>query len=545
MRDKAYVVAIGVRLAVLDEESGVEMFPEYDTPIASIINFTISDDRQYVAISVKLKRRHDRDTKSNLNAATLLVYDSDTYLLPAKKPMCISYLDSQHGIVSQHFQHLVFFEDSQLIAAKVLTTIIVYDWRTSEIKYKIPEASEKVNRLSFYLGDWTKLAGMGNDNFLTVWRYSRNKIHAAPISSPQGLNCNFTCFAWINPDMLISGSNHGFLCAYSMKSCEFWFKLKAFDREEHIVSLLYRSEVCVVAGRSGMLSIFNVLVANTKDSPLKLTPIGIYTLPQGALYHNVQWCYLSNYLSHEVVISCSSSLSTYDLEITRLRHEAIDVSLGDSNGSPSGSRAQSPGTVERRASFISRKRSQDQGLLASDPSSAVVRRQIYPKSVLMSHHSGAVTALATAQRLNLLVSHSNDDRLIRVWQYKMAHNEVLLDHSYSQTDKLDAPLCLDSHPSGRMLALGCENDVQECVIADDGLVGVRRYPTRVAVTDPHGQPFANHSAVSIVVYSNGGHMLAAAAGKSVQVFHVNILDFASDKSGDQNSNILYKMQLFC
>lgn len=179
--------------------------------------------------------------------------------------------------------------------------------------------------------------------------------------------------------------------------------------------------------------------------------------------------------------------------------------------------------------------------MPSDSTSAVVRRSIDPKSVLMSHHSGAITTLATAQRLNLLVSHSTTDKLIRVWQYRMAHNEVLMDHSYSRTDKLDAPLCLDSHPSGRLLALGCDNDVQECVIADDGLVSVRRYPTRVAVADAQGQPFANYSSVGIVVYSNGGHMLAAATGKSVQVFHVNQLDFSSEKSGTLESKtcVLY------
>ena len=529
LKDRTFLIAIGVRLAVLNEESSFDLFPEYEVPVSQVIAFVVSEDRRYLAVSVNLKR--SEENQSNLNAATLLVYDADAYLFPSKRPKSISHLDPENPL-AQQFVFLNFYEDSNLIAAKVSRHILVYEWRTSEIKYKVNEPGERLRGLGFYPGDWNKLVGVGGDRFLTVWRFSRNKIHAAPIATPPLASCTFTCFVWINDDLMLTGSDSGFLCVYSMKSCEFRFKMKVFEAEEEIVSLLSRSEVCVVAGRSGILSVLTVLISNTKEVTMKLTPVGIYTLPQEIIYYNLQWCYLTNYLSHEVIISCSSCLSVFDLEITRLRHEVMDVSISD-NGSSIGSRTQSPGGIERRGSFINRKKSNEFGI-PSELSTTSMKRALQPKSVLLSHHARAISGLATSRRLSHLVSHSSDDKLVRIWQYKASRGEVLVDHSYAQAGKLDVPLCLDSHPSGRLLAFGCENDVQEVSVTDNGLVCVRRYPTRVSVADPHGQPFANSSPVGIVVYSNGGHMLAVAAGKSVQVFMVHNFDYTADIAGKEN-----------
>jgi WD40 repeat protein len=147
------------------------------------------------------------------------------------------------------------------------------------------------------------------------------------------------------------------------------------------------------------------------------------------------------------------------------------------------------------------------------------------KSV-QTFHSGGVRTLSLASRNSNMVSLSLDEEAVNTWDINnLSGHHDFRDSFIGRPDEM--PYHVDIHPNGNIIAFACEDDVKECAITDIKFKLLRKIPTKVAFTfGPKDQPYANQAHVSLVRYSNGGHLLAVVTGKLGQVFSTNNYSYA-------------------
>ena len=149
---------------------------------------------------------------------------------------------------------------------------------------------------------------------------------------------------------------------------------------------------------------------------------------------------------------------------------------------------------------------------------------------IMSFHSGAVRHLFTSRRNSLLVTSSSTDKSVRLWDFNRVDGSERLIVNYSH-NRTELPLALDIHPSGFFVATGTDDFATEHAVANNKLEPLRKIPMRMAMEKSTGEAVHNTAHVSLVRYSNGGHLLAVVTGKLAQVYRLNCLDYNFEKTG--------------
>jgi hypothetical protein len=84
---------------------------------------------------------------------------------------------------------------------------------------------------------------------------------------------------------------------------------------------------------------------------------------------------------------------------------------------------------------------------------------------------------------------------------------------------------------GHFIFCGTEDYAVEYAITNSKLEMCRKIPTKVAVESTSGEPFVNTLPVSLVRYSNGGHLVAVVTGRLIQVFHLYNLEYLGERAG--------------
>ena len=555
--DRLFVSVIGVRVAVFDENShGTNnmspttsnsiLFPEYELPIAQVLELAVSEDKKYLATAVVFKGNDSlpangapKRNKLRNSEATMLVYEANTYLFPDKKPVLLKHTIKAGGAQSNIvFSSITFFSsDSSILACRVHETILVYDWRLEEVRYTIERVPSSVKVLSFYPKDVSKLCAVGAGNLFKVWRFSRNTVHDVPVSGSASLPCTYTTITWLGKDLVLTGTNTGVICFFSMLSCEFRHRLQIFEPHETIVNVLLRAGNLACLSESGQIVILDL----TTDDPLNIQceVLGRYSLPSSAVYRGMQWFLHSNLLAYDVVISSSVAIKTYDLKVTQLQQEGVYRAIGETDPYVIAG-AEGSVTTGNSSTLVTKNNRRSGGNQSVRPNSNLTGRPINDLSKPQSltsrhqcilHHAAAVTSLCVARRMDSILSASEAEGCLRVWNYAAPKGTCLVEHRYAEGLKSDVPSHVAMHPSGRTVAFACSDDVQEYAVAYRKLIFIRRIPVRVAV-EINGDPYANYSPAAFVAYSHRGHFLAAITGKSIQVFDLNNFEYSADLKGN-------------
>jgi WD40 repeat protein len=175
---------------------------------------------------------------------------------------------------------------------------------------------------------------------------------------------------------------------------------------------------------------------------------------------------------------------------------------------------------------------------SSDTSNATKRiRNRWPyltaTRLISSHHSGMITTLATNPRSSLLLSSSPKDLTVKIWDYNRVGGDgaLVVSEDYSQRQN-EFPNTIDMHPSGFFFVAGTDEHVVEYAITDSKYEVLRKIPIKTAILSPTGEPIMNSNPVSIVKYSTGGHLIAVATGRLIQIFEVYNLNYNTEKAGD-------------
>ena len=148
----------------------------------------------------------------------------------------------------------------------------------------------------------------------------------------------------------------------------------------------------------------------------------------------------------------------------------------------------------------------------------------------MSFHHGAVRQLATSCRNALVVTCSQADSSVRLWDYSRVDSSERLTLSYAQ-NRTELPLAMDIHPSGFFVATGTDDFASEHAVTNNKLEPLRKIPVKMALERSTGEAVHNTAHVSLVRYSNGGHLLAVVTGKLAQIYRLNHLTYALEKAG--------------
>jgi WD40 repeat protein len=167
-----------------------------------------------------------------------------------------------------------------------------------------------------------------------------------------------------------------------------------------------------------------------------------------------------------------------------------------------------------------------------------------PVRLIASHHSGMITTLASNPRSSLLLTSSPKDMTIKVWDYNRVGGDALLvSEDYTQRQN-EYPNTIDMHPLGFFFVVGTSEHVIEYAITDSKYELLRKIPIKTAVLSPTGEPIMNSSPVSIVKYSSGGHLIAVATGRLIQIFEVYNLNYQTPTSTENKTGTPERMMIF-
>ena len=151
-----------------------------------------------------------------------------------------------------------------------------------------------------------------------------------------------------------------------------------------------------------------------------------------------------------------------------------------------------------------------------------------------------INSFALSRRNCTFVTASAVDESVRVRNFSIPNGPSQVTSIFSEF-KNQIPNYVDMHPTGLFVASACEDEAVEFMVTDSNIGAVRRIPVKIPLTLPNGQPFVNTQPVSIVRYSNSGHLLAVVTGKYVRIFNMLKMQFASADLAGSPTSVIFLM----
>ena len=147
-------------------------------------------------------------------------------------------------------------------------------------------------------------------------------------------------------------------------------------------------------------------------------------------------------------------------------------------------------------------------------------------------HSGEITAMEISAQRPIIITASQQDKTIRVWNYITGHSEycklVLTETNDYKANNLDI-LCLALHPNGYYV---CISDGEMLWFFHLCYKELRFYGT-----DRPGPSEQKKAGCRLLKFSNGGHILAAISGRHVHLIQTITRETIKSISTDHNQDI--------
>lgn len=476
----------------------------HTSDLIRIVCAAVSKEGKYVGAVAKMKA-DDRQT------FTIVVYNTSNHMQDNVKPHEVKYTTALHIDPADRLEAvaITFSPDANLIG--ILTNmppigVIIFDHFRGGVFQTISTDAVPIS-ISFNPADPFKICVTGESNFVKLWRFSGKSVHAAPVSGLKKGYYSYTCHAWTPPyaeSLVVIGSDGGFLsciqnCEQRSPAVQVFGQADSYETKFAIAHILVRGDVVVAASVCNLIAVYEVRRALVnKGLPgltATLTPLANYRLDGVQNIYGLQFCIRESNTSYTLMAATSNTLAFLDM-ITD-----FDLSGGNKN------KGNTSGMVQTRT--IEEDEEVDNWTVISID------------KPLFHFHSQPINCLSVAQQGCSFITFSYEEAMIRFWDYANPNTFTSAWLTENFREKLDDnPFHVDLHPSGLMLSCASETEVKEFAIWDTQIELIRRIPVRVPFKGTGGAPIVITQPVSLVKYSNGGHMLAVVTGKIAQIFHM-------------------------
>lgn len=554
VKDNEILFSLGNQLATYsDKEKRASLMPPPQHPVESVTLMCLSPDCKFLATAVHLLPQPPQSQtqkaqvtpgpggrsssnssympsrhQSSLNfaplTATLLIYNLEQLTLNSRAPRFIQFTykgKKRHGDNSEiRFTALAFShgEASTYIACAtnyISVGVLIYDRELEQLVQTIEIERAVVTQISFNPTDSSRLCTLGTRGTFQFWRFTSKSVFAAPIVGlPKGINHTYTCHVWSIDGHVVAGTSGGSLIL--VNGCDiqgqpqypFGASSQQGRIETEVSFLLARDDIIIAVSPMNYICILEVKRFNAstggQNISSMLVPLVRMRISQLSSITGIQWRLQNHVSNFEVFVASPTSIVVVNLRASDFKkvigNEGVVQVMPSTSASSSNSlhRSQNHDPVEWLPVRIAR------------------TAQVF--------HQGGINCMALASRRSLFVTISSEDYSVRAWDCCQTHGCNVALETFSERT-MEMPTCLDVHPMGDTVIFGSDAEIRECAIADGKFEVLRKFPTKVPFTGPNGTPFANSHPVSIVRYSNGGHLIAVVTGKVAQVFHVYNLQY--------------------
>ena len=494
--ENVFFAIIGKRLCELKGNvsvAGKYMYPHMSF-VQKVLCIAQSTDKSLLGASVC----EVDDVKTGLVKAGVLVYGTDHSVGIHRHPKYMQFLPDKY-LGARHALGLTFSPDSSYMACYtnlVNDGIFVYDWMLEQLTTQIP-ISNPINFISFNPGDSSRMCVTGTDELFEFWHWKKSGSHIAPIPNLPDLDCAaYTFHVWLEKAVVLAGTDDGQIVL--VQGVEVKLVMNAFgpnalseSSDVAVVGILFREETntIVVIGEDARMSIFELSKGdvNSRRQGTQLTLLSRHyiapTSVQIVSRHVVDahWA-LTKANSMLLVIGFKCSVEYFE---------------------------------PQRVDYV------------GDPS---VSQLLKPSGTVYDGHTGGINMAALPTRTTNMLTVSSDDSTVRVWNMARENGAVPVSEVYYERQN-EMPQCVALHPSGRVVAFGLDESVKEYAILNNSLELLHTMGIRNSLSSKSNESIVNIFAASVVQYSNGGHLLAVATGKYVQIFARSEVDYSRIRAG--------------
>ncbi len=483
-----------------------------DMNILYVKSLAVTKDGKFLAAVVKLNR--EDNTEINI-----LIFHTKNHFQDFVKPRSIKYSGGVHLRPGENLETtaIAFSHDSVYLAVATnipFIGILIYDQYKGSIFQTITTDSIAIS-ISFHPTDANKLLGTGDQNLIKFWKFTAKSVHLASVSGLKRGNHTYTAHGWVAPyaeNTIVVGTNNGFVT--TIQNCEQRVAAQqvfgsAGNNPIGCLQMLIRGDHVIVSSTRNLIVLFElrrIVIQKYMGLTCVMVPLKFYRINDINRICGLQFCFKESITAYSMVATTEESMVVLEM-------------ITDSDLSGAGMK-KNDGHPESQDSF-----------------EMIDWFDCTSSKVIGQFHNGAVQSLSIATRAKTFVTSSFQDGSVRVWYYDepSMYNYAWIVENYR--DRMDEnPFHVDIHPSGLQVAFACENEVREYAVCDNGFDIIRRFIIRNAFQGPGGAPVIINQPVSLVRYSQGGHMIAVVTGKVAQVFHLYHPDDDAPGVGNQSSS---------
>jgi WD40 repeat protein len=513
LSDHEYVMPVGCGVLHFDNASLItrraKMVTTTYPEVEKVLMMCLSKDGNYISTSVAMKNQQRNDIH-------LVIFYTKGHLDNSLRPRHIKYSASGFVPVGDQLQItcMDFSHDSTYLACSTNFTSIgtlVFDHLKGTIFQTI--ISDVVPKsLSFHPTDNGKMIVTGANNFIKFWRFTSKSVHVAPVIGLRRGNFAYSQHAWLQPyteSVVVVGSESGFLSI--LQNCEQRAPShQAFGSSEYsdpifngVAHLLVRGDNVLAASGKNQLVLYEVrrvvLSKGIAGLTATLFPLAYYRLDNVDSLYGLDFTLKSSVTSYSLIAATDSNVVVLDM-----------ISDHDLSG----------------GNELKQKRDEE------DEDDHTLWTNISIDHRLFGYHSGSIQSMSVSSKGHVFMTSSFHDGTVRMWDFDdpSTFKSAWLIESFSERPE-ENPFYTDLHPLGLQVAAASESEVREYAVADSQLDLVRKFGVRAPFQSSNGQPVVISQPVSLVKYSNGGHLLAVVTGKIVQIFHMLMDDLDGHSPG--------------
>jgi WD40 repeat protein len=509
--ENEYVVPVGCTFLYMDTSSShnrkAYLAESHHPEALFVTRFAMSKDSRYFASAVKTKT----DGKLDIN---IHIHHLEYRFHESFRPRLLHHTTSEGNDDNENpieVTALCFSHDSQYLAIatdRVHVGILIFDQIKGTLFQTLAVDGVPLS-ISFHPNDSSKMCVTGDNNMVRFWRFTNKSAHLAPVVGLRRGNFSYSKHCWIAPfseTSIVIGSTSGFLvpiqnCEQRTPTMQAFGEHNSNRPEENAISqMLIKGDHIIVASPKNLIVLYEVRrSAISKGSGLtaSLFPLACYRLSSIDRIIGLAFANRDSITSYGLVACTSDRLVGLDI-ITDFDLSGGNATKGKDDPS-----------------------SQDHWIDKS------VSREIY------KFHAAPVHCVAFASRSRSFLTSSFHDRTVRIWDFDKPNTfePCWMVESFAERP-VENPLFIDFHPSGLQVVVANETEIKEFAISDGKFDLMRRFSVRTPFQGSNGVPVVVSQPVSMVKYSNGGHLLAVVAGRYVQLFHTYSPDFEMINAGD-------------
>jgi WD40 repeat protein len=505
LNDNEFVTLAGSNLLLFENGSVLSrkarIVETKDISVLYVKLICVSKDGKFLAAVLKLAKESDT---SEIN---IQVYHTSNHLQENHvKSRLIKYSALTHLRPAESIDTtcVAFSHDSSFLACSTNITsigIVIFEQYKGTVLQTISTESVPIS-ISFHPADPNKVLATGEQNLVKFWKFTAKSVHIVNVVGLKRGSTTFTTHGWIYPlaeNTIVVGTNTGFITTIQANEQRVQFQqafgtMASGTNSIGVGQILVRGDHVIVSSTKNLIVLYElrrIVVQKYVGLTAILVPLKFYQISGINRICGLQFCFKDSITAYSLLATSEESVSFLDI-----------VSDSDLNSS-------------------SLKPSTDQG----DDFPLIDWKDVEATKILFSFHSGPIQSLNVGLRSKVFITSSFLDCSVRCWYYdepSTFNSSWLIEKFHERID--ENPFHVDLHPSGLSISFASESEVREYAICDNQLDLIRKFAVRNPFQGTSGIPVVITQSVSLVKYSQGGHLIAVVTGKIAQIFQLNALE---------------------